>query len=213
MPKVQPEYLAQRREQIVHAAAACFSRKGFHRTTMQDICEESNLSPGAVYRYFGSKEEIIDSMSSQGVQLDLTRIEAALAQPTTLERFEGLLQTFLLNPPAEDCPLSIELVAESARNESIREFQLRAARMIRELLEEVIGKGQEAGEIDPSLDREAVARVMTAMYQGLLVQLVIDPDLDTAPYAAVCRALLGGSFWLGAEQGSHQTNPASALRH
>ncbi|MGE0685263.1 MAG: TetR/AcrR family transcriptional regulator, partial [Dehalococcoidia bacterium] len=45
MPKVLPEYLELRRQQILDAAAACFTRAGFHQTTMQDICAESDLSP------------------------------------------------------------------------------------------------------------------------------------------------------------------------
>jgi AcrR family transcriptional regulator len=58
-PKVTEAHVEARREQILEAAAACFSRKGFHQTTMQDICEAAQLSPGAVYTYFPSKESII----------------------------------------------------------------------------------------------------------------------------------------------------------
>jgi AcrR family transcriptional regulator len=32
---------------------------GFHATSMQDLLREANLSAGAVYRYFKSKDEII----------------------------------------------------------------------------------------------------------------------------------------------------------
>ncbi|HIN34796.1 MAG TPA: TetR/AcrR family transcriptional regulator, partial [Dehalococcoidia bacterium] len=31
----------------------------FHQTNIQDICKEAELSPGAVYRYFPSKDHII----------------------------------------------------------------------------------------------------------------------------------------------------------
>ena len=64
MPKVLPQYLETRRQQIIDAAAACFARSGFHRTTMQDICNEAELSPGAVYRYFQSKEDIIQACAN-----------------------------------------------------------------------------------------------------------------------------------------------------
>jgi AcrR family transcriptional regulator len=59
MPKVSPEYLEARKNEILDAAFACFRRRGFHQTTMQDIYRETGLSPGAVYHYFRSKEEII----------------------------------------------------------------------------------------------------------------------------------------------------------
>ena len=52
MPKVTEAHLEARRQQIVNAAFACFSLNGFHQSTMQDICQEAHLSPGAVYRHF-----------------------------------------------------------------------------------------------------------------------------------------------------------------
>ena len=58
MPKVSDAHLEARRKQILDASSACFARQGFHQTTMQDIRPEAALSPGAVYRYFASKEEI-----------------------------------------------------------------------------------------------------------------------------------------------------------
>ena len=59
MPKVTDAHIAARRQQIIEAARACFSRQGFHQTSVQDICKEAGLSPGAVYGYFPSKEHII----------------------------------------------------------------------------------------------------------------------------------------------------------
>ena len=61
MPKVPAQYLEARKNEIVDAAMACFLRRGFHQTTMKDICREAQLSPGAVYRYFRSKEDIINA--------------------------------------------------------------------------------------------------------------------------------------------------------
>ena len=58
MPKVSDAYLAARRRQILDAAAACFARDGFHRTSMQDIVRESGISAGLVYRYFAGKEAV-----------------------------------------------------------------------------------------------------------------------------------------------------------
>ena len=54
MPKVSEAHVEARKQQIMDAAKTCFSRQGFHQTSIQDICREAELSPGAVYRYFDS---------------------------------------------------------------------------------------------------------------------------------------------------------------
>ena len=46
-----------RRAQILEAALRCFSDKGYHETTMDDLAREAGLSKGSLYWYFPSKEE------------------------------------------------------------------------------------------------------------------------------------------------------------
>src|SRR5688500_17498902 len=101
MPKVMPQYLEMRRQQVVDAARACFARTGFHQTTMQDICGEAELSPGAVYRYFRSKEEIIEAIGEESRQRNIELINAAKAmalehEENTFQIFNGLAKSFFL---------------------------------------------------------------------------------------------------------------------
>src|SRR5688572_13388491 len=62
MSKVTEEHVEARRRQILSAALRCFAQQGFHRTTMQDIFREADLSPGAVYSYFAGKDELVRSI-------------------------------------------------------------------------------------------------------------------------------------------------------
>ena len=80
MPKVTDAHLEARRQQILDAASACFARQGFHQTTMQDICRKAELSPGAVYRYFASKEDIIAASCQECQNQSLDMIQAAAQQ-------------------------------------------------------------------------------------------------------------------------------------
>ena len=59
MPKLAPKTQQARREHILDAAERCFITKGFHPATMHDICREAGVSPGALYTYFASKEDLI----------------------------------------------------------------------------------------------------------------------------------------------------------
>ena len=65
MPKVKPETLAARRDEILVAAERCFARQGFHQTTVQDVIKESGLSAGCIYSHFASKEELIQAIGER----------------------------------------------------------------------------------------------------------------------------------------------------
>ncbi len=213
MPKVLPEYLEQRRQQILDAAAACFSRKGFHHSTMQDICDQAELSPGALYRYFHSKEEIIEAMCARGRDENTAAIKQAMDQGGTLEAFNELIRIFFLETDSfrstEICSLNVELISEAPRNEYVREYLTRNNRDVRAQFLEMIAIAQANGEINPALEPDAVARVMVAIYHGFITQKLLEPDLDPASYGAVLLALFGGGFWLGSQLTDRITKEAA----
>ena len=53
------ELVSKRREQIVLSAIKLFSRKGYFKTTLKDLAEETGLSHGSIYDYVGCKDDII----------------------------------------------------------------------------------------------------------------------------------------------------------
>ena len=53
---------AERRERILAAAERAFVRHGFHATTMQHVADEIGMSAGNLYRYFPSKEAIVEGL-------------------------------------------------------------------------------------------------------------------------------------------------------
>ena len=195
MPRVLPEYLETRRREILDAAAACFARNGFHQSSMQDICNEADLSPGAVYRYFRSKEEIIEAMCERNTVEDAETIRLAVDTDNTQDAFNELTRIFLLGvEDHEGCALSLQLLAEAPRNTTILDSVRKGRVAVREALADFVRKGQARSEFNPALDAEAVAQVMCSLYLGLILQLQTEPDLDLTAYARVTRALFEGSF-------------------
>ena len=54
-----------RRKQILDAAKRVFHNKGFSTTTVEDICQEAELSPAALYLYFKNKDDLYASLNLQ----------------------------------------------------------------------------------------------------------------------------------------------------
>ena len=196
MPKVRPEYLENRRQQILDAASTCFSRNGFHQTSMQDICAEAELSPGAVYRYFRSKEEIIGAISDRNHTEELALVEEIKRRGATLEVMNELANAFFGNLPDDRACLSLDLWAEATRNDAIRGTLARANERYRESFADIIRTSQAKGEINPALNPDSVARILCAFFHGFLLQRTWDPNFSVWDYVDACKAMVGGSFWI-----------------
>jgi len=59
MPKVTDDHRKAQEDRFVDAARRCFTRSGVEGTSMEDIRTEAGVSAGLMYRYFGSKDEMI----------------------------------------------------------------------------------------------------------------------------------------------------------
>lgn len=55
----QPAHRPSRRQHIIGAAVRVFGRKGFAETSVQDIADEAEVVPTAVYYHFDGKEELL----------------------------------------------------------------------------------------------------------------------------------------------------------
>ena len=58
MPKVSAEHTEARRRQILEGAQRAFARHGYDGATVAKIEEETGLSRGAIFNYFGSKQDL-----------------------------------------------------------------------------------------------------------------------------------------------------------
>jgi AcrR family transcriptional regulator len=55
----------RRQDAVVAHAARIFARKGYDQTTMQELAASMGLTVGALYHYFGSKEQLLAAICDQ----------------------------------------------------------------------------------------------------------------------------------------------------
>jgi len=199
MPKVDKEYLEQKRSHILGSAKACFSANGFHKTTMRDILKKSGLSAGAVYRYFKGKEDIIEALARQDLEDRIGMIERSLNDEDFAGRIDMLAASFL-SPLDQDekayISLELELWAEAKRNPKIMKIQSQSLKAIKKRFAIMIKNEQEKRNIHPDLDAEAVATVFVSFRRGLMAQMAVEKNIDVGGYVATIMSMMKNSFMM-----------------
>lgn len=172
-----PALQGRRREQILEAAAVCFVRHGFHQTSMQEICAAAQMSPGAVYRYFVSKDAIIEAIA------DAHRAESA----AFLQKLEdsGDFVTGFINAATRSLQLSIEkeyprlgveILAEASRNPKVAKLFEKADVETKKTLVRLLQGAMKRGDIDSTIKAEPMAEILLALIEGIEGRSILNPS-------------------------------------
>lgn len=81
---------------ILNAACALFARQGYMRASIAELAEACQLSRGALYHYFESKEAILFAILDAHVRQMIADVEAAMeGQAATLDRFRAAIRAIV----------------------------------------------------------------------------------------------------------------------
>jgi AcrR family transcriptional regulator len=194
MPRIEPARKAERRAQILDAARRCFARRGFHRTTLQDVFAESGLSAGCVYNYFKSKEELIRAIADERHASERRVLSRGAAREDPVEGLRAVVARFVddyLRPRAPEKRLiALQTWAEATRDAQILAVVREGLDVPRREIEALIRRGKAAKAIARDVDPDATARTMIAMFHGFVLQRLWDPKLDLDACGAVFERFL-----------------------
>jgi AcrR family transcriptional regulator len=181
VPKVSPEYLNGRRNEILDAAWSCFAQKGYHGATMQDICDEAEMSPGALYRYFKGKEEILAAINQRSQEMGRKLVASARSgQAEPLSALWEIGATFLsafYHPEFETMNrVNLEIMPELLRDETLRGNLRDEMRFWHAAVTDILTQAHGRGELNPNIDPETAAAVFICAYDGLRQCWAVDPE-------------------------------------
>ena len=191
MPKLKPETQAARREHILDAAFRCFARSGFHRTTMQDICKEATVSPGALYVYFDSKEALIAGLCERDRAEFAERFAAIEKAPDFLGALRELAAHYFVAENADKRRFVVEMGVESTRNQRVCDIYGSVDRYCHDRFVALFQRLQTEGKIAPSVDIMTLAEVFNIIGDGLFWRRAVHPAFDAALVLPTLTKLLG----------------------
>lgn len=164
-----------RRDQILAAAAACFTTEGFHQTSIDAIARAAGISPGLIYRHFKGKEDLIAAMTARVQTESRRQFAQALEYPSILAALEFLFDASIQRSEWKaSVPLLMQIMAESFRNPQIAEILQKDNQYFCDFFALLIRQAQSRGQIDPGLPPEESAYMLMAFTNGFIYQLAQD---------------------------------------
>jgi len=161
------------RARIMETAEALFRRLGFAKTAVADIAAELGMSPANVYRFFPSKNAIVEAICQRCLsELDEKAWAVARSRASAAARMERLFHEIYTyhkdNLIVEKRVHDMVLVAMENNWEAIQAH----AEVMRTVVEVILRDGIEAGEfepVDPRTTAELIKRSMLHFCHPLLV--------------------------------------------
>lgn len=175
MPRITDQTRERRRQHILTCAWRCFSGSGFHATTMDDLIAATGMASTTVYRYFRSKEEIIQASTDAALVRVRDFITAVLTQqpgPSPAQMLALVVaevEARAAHPDFDLTRLALQTWAEALRDPALRD---RAQALYREILDRITdltAQWQADGRLGADTDpRDAAVALFTVMH-GLIV--------------------------------------------
>lgn len=166
MPRVSEEHKEQVRQRLLDAAWRVVERDGVEATTTRAILDEAEMSAGALYSYFQSKDELLSVLTEEKVAEALTLVAA---QGDHEEGESGPLLRFaarLLAEPNRIPALTAfrgRMTTDPAVNAAIRDVN---AGMV-ERFSPLVTAAQESGDFAATHDAEALVELVDLVVDGL----------------------------------------------
>ena len=176
MPRLaDPALPARRRAQILEAARYCFSARGVRQPTREEICAEARVSPGALYRYFDAKADIIAAIALDARAEAEASLDQLAAGDGLIDALAEMARAFFTAFEGEDSALLADIWAEAARDPVLAKALADRDRVALGRLAGAIERAARAGSIYPALSPEEAAETLLAALEGMALRRTLRP--------------------------------------
>jgi AcrR family transcriptional regulator len=169
---------ADKRRQILDAAVRVFARQGFHHCRVSDIADEAGVAYGLVYHYFGSKDEVLDTLFLErwNVMLDLIRDIDRQEIPARDKLYA--IASFIVDSYRHDPDLMKVIIVEVTRAaNSFGQTHLAEIREAYALIAAIVEKAQAEG----AFTSEITAQFAAMAFYGAIEQVLTGWIFDILP--------------------------------
>jgi len=181
------------RAEKVEEAMHLFREQGYEATSVQDLVDHLGLNRSSLYNAFGGKHDLyLEALDhcrrAEREALSVHLREASTAIGGIRRAFEGVVEQVKSDPCG--CLTTNATVECATSDPSTQERACETLSAMQSLFRDTVERAQEAGDIDPSRDAEALGHYLTNAYNGLYLTAKTCPSADVLE-AIVAETLRG----------------------
>jgi AcrR family transcriptional regulator len=196
--QISEEQRQVRRDQILAATWRCFFRRGIHATSMVEIIHEAELSAGAVYLYYKSKDDLIVAAISaymgslRALLLPLLAKEVALPPLTLVQQITSAIAGFTTRGGVDLNAVILMCWTEAQTNKEVKAlvsgFQLK----YRTGLTHIAKQWLERGDLKSQAKPDDIAKALLSFFLGFIVQSALLGPVEPKTIMRGMKGLLNG---------------------
>ena len=171
---------AARRQEILDTALEVFAQQGFRGGSLREIADRVGLSQAGVLHHFDSKEALLTAVLEQRDARNNAAFSVDLAEHGLLEAVRAAVRRDASSVGLVRLFVTLSAEATDPGNPAHEFFVRRYADLVAMIEREVVGE-RAAGAVARSVEPAVAARQLVALWDGLQVQWLLDPEQSMSP--------------------------------
>jgi AcrR family transcriptional regulator len=185
--------------QIVAAATRVIARKGYARTSLNDIAREAGMSKGAVHYHFPTKEALVAKVLETATDAVAARTKEAWERGGA-DPFEALRAAVrelwaVRVSRSDEVAVVADLLAQALHDERLRPqlagyYRFASAQTTEHLVTDLAAYG-----LRPRVSAALIPRLLLGLLDGLVMQVFVDPEVIDADELVRSVELIAGALF------------------
>ncbi|NLI55577.1 TetR/AcrR family transcriptional regulator [bacterium] len=174
------------KKKIIKGAEILFTENGYDSTTVQDICNKAEISKGAFFYHFPTKEflflEILDKYLSE---LDKRMNEIEKKSKNTLRAMEEMviiLEEIFITSEGK-FTIFLEFLRKASKETEIMKKISYQFQKYKKYVYEMIEKGKREGNIKKEIDSEFISQLIISLAIGMILKRSLFLDKENEDFS------------------------------
>jgi AcrR family transcriptional regulator len=163
---------------ILEEAATAFAAQGYDGTSVAQICRRADVSKGAFYHHFGSKQELFLKLFQRWLkELDAQLVALQTGRTSVPEELLNMTEMIhsVFRAADDQLPIFLEFWAQAAHDPAMWEATITPYRRYRTFFTEMVRSGISEGTLR-HVNPDTAARVIVSLAVGLVLQGLLDTE-------------------------------------